>query len=192
MVEKVKDISFTIKCVQVFCKHKDLPFSLTECFVKKVLESFYGECTPINYISGSAKKQYPYRFEEALSAQFQIRSRKETSFSMSTKTANLIFNKILETLFNLENVMKNGELPHIGGQNEIPMYATLFKIALMDSQWLLSKRNNKDLKFDTKSKNNNNIISAIINVISIYIWIFLIIKKWVIVYMILLTILLMM
>ncbi len=32
---KVKDISFTIKCVQVFCKHKDLPFSLTECFVKK-------------------------------------------------------------------------------------------------------------------------------------------------------------
>ncbi len=31
----------------------------------------------------------------------------------------------------------------------------------------LSKRNNKDLKFDTKSKNNNNIISAIINVISI-------------------------
>ncbi len=37
----------------------------------------------------------------------------------------------------------------------------------MDSQWLLSKRNNKDLKFDTKSKNNNNIISAIINVISI-------------------------
>ncbi len=35
MVEKVKDISFTIKCVQVFCKHKDLPFSLTECFVKK-------------------------------------------------------------------------------------------------------------------------------------------------------------
>ncbi len=77
MVEKVKDISFTIKCVQVFCKHKDLPFSLTECFVKKVLESFYGECTPINYISGSAKKQYPYRFEEALSAQFQIRSRKE-------------------------------------------------------------------------------------------------------------------
>ncbi len=88
--------------------------------------------------------------------------------------------------------MKNGELPHIGGQNEIPMYATLFKIALMDSQWLLSKRNNKDLKFDTKSKNNNNIISAIINVISIYIWIFLIIKKWVIVYMILLTILLMM
>ncbi len=40
------------------CKHKDLPFSLTECFVKKVLESFYGECTPINYISGSAKKQY--------------------------------------------------------------------------------------------------------------------------------------
>ncbi len=32
MVEKVKDISFTIKCVQVFCKHKDLPFSLTECF----------------------------------------------------------------------------------------------------------------------------------------------------------------
>ncbi len=36
MVEKVKDISFTIKCVQVFCKHKDLPFSLTECFVKKV------------------------------------------------------------------------------------------------------------------------------------------------------------
>ncbi len=53
--------------------------------------------------------------------------------------------------------MKNGELPHIGGQNEIPMYATLCKIALMDSQWLLSKRNNKDLKFDTKSKNNNNI-----------------------------------
>ncbi len=97
MVEKVKDISFTIKCVQVCCKHKDLPFSLTECFVKKVLASFYGECTPINYISGSAKKQYPYRFEEALSAQFQIRSRKETSFSMSTKTANLIFNKILET-----------------------------------------------------------------------------------------------
>ncbi len=59
MVEKVKDISFTIKCVQVFCKHKDLPFSLTECFVKKVLESFYGECTPINYISGSAKNNIP-------------------------------------------------------------------------------------------------------------------------------------
>ncbi len=99
---KSKRYIFYNKCVQVFCKHKDLPFSLTECFVKKVLESFYGECTPINYISGSAKKQYPYRFEEALSAQFQIRSRKETSFSMSTKTANLIFNKILETLFNLE------------------------------------------------------------------------------------------
>ncbi len=47
---------------------------------------------------------------------------------MSTKTANLIFNKILETLFNLENVMKNGELPHIGGQNEIPMYATYLKL----------------------------------------------------------------
>ncbi len=48
----------------------------------------------------------------------------------------------------------------------------------MDSQWLLSKRNNKDLKFDTKSKNNNNIISAIINVISILTYgIFLIIKS---------------
>ncbi len=64
--------------------------------LKKVLESFYGECTPINYISGSAKKQYPYRFEEALSAQFQIRSRKETSFSMSTKTPILFLIIILE------------------------------------------------------------------------------------------------
>ncbi len=32
MVEKVKDISFTIKCVQVFCKHKDLPFSPNRMF----------------------------------------------------------------------------------------------------------------------------------------------------------------
>lgn len=166
MVDKVKDISFTIKCVQMFCKHKDLQFTLTECFVKNILESFYGECTSFDIEMGkSAREGYPYRFEETLSSQFRIKARKETSYSMSTKSAQLIFNKILETLLNLEYVMKTGELPRVGGVNETPLYATLFKIALIDSQWLLSKKDRKDLRFDTKSKRNNDIISAILNII---------------------------
>jgi predicted NAD-dependent protein-ADP-ribosyltransferase YbiA (DUF1768 family) len=170
MVDKIQDISFTIKCVQMFCKHKDLPFVLTECFVKNVLETFYGECTPFTD-AGKKKKRdasYPYRFEQTLTSQFQIKTKKETSFSMSTKSALLIFNKILDTLLNLESVLQNGELPKIGGTNETPLYATLFKIALMDSQWLLLKKDRrKDLRFDTKSKRNNDIISAIINIISL-------------------------
>jgi predicted NAD-dependent protein-ADP-ribosyltransferase YbiA (DUF1768 family) len=169
MIEKIKDISFTIKCVQIFLKNKKMSYKLTKNFIKNVLESFYGNCTPFDHSKSKSDKKllkYPYRFEKTLSSQFQIKNKKESSFSMSTKSAQLIFNKILNTLLNLQDVLKSGELPRIGENEETPLYATLFKIALIDSQWLLFKKDKrKDLKFDTKSKKNNNIISAIINVI---------------------------
>ncbi len=38
--------------------------------------------------------------------------------------------------------MKNGELPHIGGQNEIPMYATYLNCINGQSMAFI-KRNNK-------------------------------------------------
>jgi hypothetical protein len=70
--------------------------------------------------------------------------------------------------------METGNLPNIGrsiehnNENAVPMYATLFKIALIDSQWLLYRQDRKkDLRFDTRSKRGNDIISAIIHVISL-------------------------
>ncbi len=47
-----------------FCKHKDLPFSLTECLLKKVFSKYQlsiGECLLSNLILSRiwTKKQYP-------------------------------------------------------------------------------------------------------------------------------------
>lgn len=169
MVEKTKDISLTIKFVQIYCKHKDLDFKLTERFIEKVLQSFYGECVPKKHITIKRKKgeavTWPFRFEEILSGQFKIRSKKSTSVSMTPAGAFLIFNTILETLLNMRDVLQTGNAPIIG--KDIPMYATLFKMALIDSQWLLVNKKNKNLKFDTGGKRNNDVISAIINVISL-------------------------
>ncbi len=101
-----------------------MPFSLTECVVKKVLESFYGECTPINYIADLLKNNIPTGLKKLFSAQFQIRSRQEELLSQCLLKPPILFLIIiLETLFNLENVMKKWRIATIGGQNEIPMYA---------------------------------------------------------------------
>lgn len=157
LTEKVLDISFTIKCIQIFCKHKNVSFDLTECFVRNILETFYGDCTPDGMKLQKKLKLYPYRFESILLSQFKIKT-KAASFALTQKSAQLIFNKLLKGLTNLRFILSNGDPPIVS-----PLYNTVFKMALIQGQWLLNKQRT-DLRFRTKNK-NKTIISALIQVI---------------------------
>ncbi|CCV02504.1 hypothetical protein IIV31_132L [Armadillidium vulgare iridescent virus] len=166
MIDKVNDISFTIKCVQVYCKHKGLPFSLTSSFVENVLDSFYGPCTQLSVCKlGKELSEPSQSFEKSIETNFRIR-RKETSYSMTKRTARLIYEKIINTLLNLIEVLKDGGQPNIGDSGGVSLYSTLFKIALIKSQWILLTKK-VDPKFDTRIKNQtqNKITSALINII---------------------------
>lgn len=154
--DKLDDILFTVKAVQIWLKYKNINYALTNTFVSKVVNTFYSSCAK-NLIFAQDYVYYEYMWAKYT---FKISNGASSTTCMSPASAKLLFSIALTDLSSLQDVLENDPKPKIEKNN----YSILFKIALINLQWI--KMNDKLYKFKYETNQKDVlIVSALLSVI---------------------------
>lgn len=152
--DKVKDICFIIKCVQLVCRHYGQHYNLTSNFVKEVMDTFYGSCYGKVHIN---VPQHPYGFETTIQSFFKIGT-KATSTAMTVSTINVLYGYFLVLLEKFSNLLYD--------ISKEKVRYSLFTTNVIQSIWILNNHKPKtNIRFKVANSRNNGVLSALINLI---------------------------